>query len=103
VAAERQVFLDGVSKRFGTTTAVDDVTLEVRRGEFLAILGPSGSGKTTTMRIIGGFVRPRGLHVVVGLAALGRTLADLGVPVQVGEGLETALATVARGVEVEAR
>jgi spermidine/putrescine ABC transporter ATP-binding subunit len=55
---EHQVYLDGVTKRFGSVCAVDDVTLAVRRGEFLAILGPSGSGKTTTMRIIGGFVRP---------------------------------------------
>ncbi len=55
---EHQVYLDRVTKRFGTVCAVDDVTLAVRRGEFLAILGPSGSGKTTTMRIIGGFVRP---------------------------------------------
>src|SRR5262245_57129530 len=70
---EREVFLDRVTKRYGPTTAVDDVTLEVRRGEFLAILGPSGSGKTTTMRVIGGFVRPDEGRVEID----GRDVTDL--------------------------
>ena len=47
-----------VSKIFGETTAVNDVTLEVKKGEFLSLLGPSGCGKTTTLRIIAGFERP---------------------------------------------
>ncbi len=50
--------LAGVTKRYQSTTAVEGIDLEVRAGEFVAILGPSGSGKTTTMRIIGGFVEP---------------------------------------------
>jgi spermidine/putrescine transport system ATP-binding protein len=70
---ERQVYLDRVTKRFGSVCAVDDVTLEVRSGEFLAILGPSGSGKTTTMRIIGGFVRPDSGRVEI----RGRDVTDL--------------------------
>ncbi len=45
-------------KRFGTLTAVDDVSFTVEAGEFFSLLGPSGSGKTTTLRIIGGFVVP---------------------------------------------
>jgi ABC-type Fe3+/spermidine/putrescine transport system ATPase subunit len=52
------VVLRNVTKRYGETTAVRNLTLEVPSGEFLAVLGPSGSGKTTTMRIVGGFVRP---------------------------------------------
>ena len=52
------IYLDGVSKRFGETTAVDDLTLAVERGRFFALLGPSGCGKTTTLRVIGGFEDP---------------------------------------------
>jgi spermidine/putrescine ABC transporter ATP-binding subunit len=52
------VQLDHVTKRFGAVTAVDDVSLDVRRGEFLALLGPSGCGKTTTLRMIAGFEDP---------------------------------------------
>ena len=46
-----------VSKRFGETVAVDDVSFEVHDGEFLFLIGPSGCGKTTTLRIIGGYER----------------------------------------------
>jgi spermidine/putrescine transport system ATP-binding protein len=52
---EVDVRLDRVTKRFGDVIAVDDLSLDVRRGEFFALLGPSGCGKTTTLRMIGGF------------------------------------------------
>lgn len=50
--------LDGISRSFGTVTALADVSLSVRRGEFLALLGPSGCGKTTLLRMIAGFLDP---------------------------------------------
>ncbi|MBI3434543.1 MAG: ABC transporter ATP-binding protein [Proteobacteria bacterium] len=50
--------LHGVGCRFGKVTAVDDVTLELRAGEFVSLLGPSGCGKTTTLRMIAGFIHP---------------------------------------------
>jgi ABC-type Fe3+/spermidine/putrescine transport system ATPase subunit len=46
--------VEGVTKRFGPVTAVDDVTLELPAGSFFSLLGPSGCGKTTLMRIIAG-------------------------------------------------
>jgi len=59
------VTLAGVTKRFGDFAAVDDITLEVRDGEFFSLLGPSGSGKTTTLRMIAGFERPTAGQVLL--------------------------------------
>jgi putative spermidine/putrescine transport system ATP-binding protein len=52
------VRLASVTKRFGAVTAVDDLDLEIRDGEFFSMLGPSGSGKTTVLRMIAGFEAP---------------------------------------------
>jgi len=59
VATDRaDVSLEQVVKRFGDTTAVDGVSLDIDRGEFFSLLGPSGCGKTTTLAMIGGFEMP---------------------------------------------
>jgi putrescine transport system ATP-binding protein len=50
--------IEGVSKRFGGYTAVDDLSLDIYQGEFFALLGPSGCGKTTLLRMIAGFEQP---------------------------------------------
>ena len=47
-----------VTKRFGSFAAVDEVSLQIRAGEFLTLLGPSGCGKTTLLRLISGFEQP---------------------------------------------
>src|ERR671912_1457108 len=60
------VVLRGVTKAFGDLVAVDDVDLEVRPGEFLALLGPSGCGKTTTLRMIAGFDEPTTGEIEIG-------------------------------------
>ena len=52
------VEIEGVTKRFGETPALDDVSLRIEEGELFALLGPSGSGKTTLLRAIAGFVDP---------------------------------------------
>jgi putative spermidine/putrescine transport system ATP-binding protein len=52
------VRLRGLRKNFGPVTAVDGVDLDIRPGEFFAMLGPSGSGKTTVLRMIAGFEQP---------------------------------------------
>jgi len=49
---------EGITKRFGESVAVDNVTMEARDKEFVTLLGPSGCGKTTTLRIISGLVHP---------------------------------------------
>ncbi|WP_374444033.1 ABC transporter ATP-binding protein [Stella sp.] len=61
-----QVSLRRLAKRFGAVTAVDDVDLEVREGELVALLGPSGCGKTTTLRMIAGFIAASSGRILIG-------------------------------------
>jgi spermidine/putrescine transport system ATP-binding protein len=58
--------LDRVTKRFDDVVAVDDLSLEIERGSFFALLGPSGCGKTTTLRMIGGFEEPTAGAIYLG-------------------------------------
>src|SRR5438552_11815671 len=60
------VRLEGVTKRFDDVVAVDDLSLEIERGSFFALLGPSGCGKTTTLRMIGGFEQPTEGQIYLG-------------------------------------
>lgn len=65
-ASLASISLDVVTKRFGATTAVDAVSLDIQPGEFFSLLGPSGCGKTTLLRIIAGFEQPDKGRVVIG-------------------------------------
>lgn len=60
------VKLDRVSKLYGETVAVKELSLEVEPGEFLFLLGPSGAGKTTVLRMIGGYEQPSGGTIHIG-------------------------------------
>ena len=69
---EDAVVLTRVSKFYGSVAAVDDISLQIRSGEFLSLLGPSGCGKTTTLRMIAGFEEPdTGDITVAGESVLG--------------------------------
>ena len=58
--------VERVSKRYGSFTAVDDLSLDVARGSFFSILGPSGCGKTTLLRMIAGFMGPDAGDIRIG-------------------------------------
>ncbi|MBN2178631.1 MAG: ABC transporter ATP-binding protein [Deltaproteobacteria bacterium] len=58
--------IQGLSKTFGTTLAVENLTLAIPKGEFFTLLGPNGAGKTTTLKIVAGLLRPTKGRVFVG-------------------------------------
>jgi ABC-2 type transport system ATP-binding protein len=60
------ISVEGVVKKFGPFTAVDDVSLEVGDGEIHGFLGPNGAGKTTTIRIVAGLLKPTAGRVSIG-------------------------------------
>jgi putative spermidine/putrescine transport system ATP-binding protein len=65
-SAPPDISLTGLRKEFGDVAAVDNIDLDIARGEFFTMLGPSGSGKTTTLRLIAGFERPDAGRVSLG-------------------------------------
>jgi NitT/TauT family transport system ATP-binding protein len=78
--------LEAVSVRFGQgqsgTTALDETTLDVRKGEFIAFVGPSGCGKSTILRLVSGLVRPTSGVVVVGGREVGVKTLRIGMAFQ---------------------
>jgi ABC-2 type transport system ATP-binding protein len=56
----------GLSRQYGTVTAVDDLSFEAAGGEIVGLIGPNGAGKTTTLRCLAGILRPTSGRVVVG-------------------------------------
>ena len=60
------VELRKLTRRFGATAAVDDVSLRIEHGQLICLLGPSGCGKTTTLRLIAGFIEPSAGEIAVG-------------------------------------
>ena len=72
-----EVVLKGLSKAFGATQALADVTMTIPDGAFVVLLGPTGAGKTTTLRLIAGLERPDAGDVLIGGASvLGDTPAQ---------------------------
>lgn len=62
--------LRNLSKRFGTHSAVDGISLSINKGEFFSLVGPSGCGKTTTLRLIAGFETPSSGEILLNGARL---------------------------------
>ncbi|HEY2533150.1 MAG TPA: ABC transporter ATP-binding protein [Xanthobacteraceae bacterium] len=65
VSQDVAVRFEGVSKRFGRVTALHEISLPIRHGEFMTLLGPSGCGKTTVLNLIAGFFSPDGGEIRV--------------------------------------
>jgi spermidine/putrescine transport system ATP-binding protein len=66
MSTARTMRLEGVAKRYGETTAVESIDLEIPAGSYVVLLGPSGSGKTTLLSILGGFTVPSEGRVLLG-------------------------------------
>jgi len=60
------ISLRRVTKKFGPLTVIEELDLDIKKGEFVSLLGPSGSGKTTLLMLLAGFERPSGGVVIVG-------------------------------------
>ena len=66
VKDEVAIRIQGLTKRYGEKTAVQELDLEVARGEFFCFLGPNGAGKTTTIKVLTGLLRPTEGRVEIG-------------------------------------
>jgi len=84
VQDERKPFLElsGISKRFQAVRALEDISLDIGRGEIVSLLGPSGCGKSTTLRIIAGLEQPDGGQITLDGKVLVSTERGTFVPAQ---------------------
>lgn len=71
--ATSHLVLEGLTKSYGSTTALAGLDLDVDRGELLTLLGPSGCGKTTALRLVAGFIAPSGGRILIDGADVTRT------------------------------
>lgn len=97
---EPMIDVSGVTQRFGTTTALDDVSLSVTAGEFVTLIGPSGCGKSTLLRLVADLLTPTSGSVRVAgkTARAAREAQDYGIAFQQAGLLEWR--TVLRNVEL---
>ncbi|MFN5717991.1 MAG: ABC transporter ATP-binding protein, partial [Bradyrhizobium sp.] len=72
--APEVIRIEGVTKRFGSVTAVDDVTLSIHEGEFFGLLGPSRCGHTTLLRMLAGFETPDEGRILLGGSDIAQVL-----------------------------
>ena len=75
IRSETAIRFDQVSKGFGETMALDDVSLDVPRGAFVTVIGSSGCGKTTLLSLLGGLDSPQGGHILF----QGKDIAETGL------------------------
>jgi putrescine transport system ATP-binding protein len=69
--ATPQIQIEAVSKTYGAATAVDDISLQIYKGEMFALVGASGCGKTTLLRMLAGFVTPSSGRICIDRVDMG--------------------------------
>jgi NitT/TauT family transport system ATP-binding protein len=81
-ARAQALAVEGLTKRFATLTALEDVSFAVRKGEFVAVIGPSGCGKSTLFNIIGGLIGDYTGRVLVDGHAIAGSHQEIGMVFQ---------------------